>query len=48
MIEGKPRVTTKSGHSEEYDLLVGALGVNSSRLKALRALWKRIRAPGHH
>jgi len=23
MIEGKPRVTTKSGHSEEYDLLVG-------------------------
>ena len=33
MIEGKPRVTTKSGRSEEYDLLVGALGVNSSDLK---------------
>jgi flavin-dependent dehydrogenase len=33
MIEGKPRVTTKSGLSEEYDLLVGALGVNSSDLK---------------
>ena len=33
MIEGKPRVTTKSGLSEEYDLLVGALGVNSPDLK---------------
>ena len=33
MIGGKPRVTTKSGISEEYDLLVGALGVNSSDLK---------------
>jgi len=33
MIDGKPRVTTKSGHTEEYDLLVGALGVNSPDLK---------------
>jgi flavin-dependent dehydrogenase len=33
MIDGKPRVTTKSGHPEEYDLLVGALGVNSPDLK---------------
>ncbi|HQT97240.1 MAG TPA: hypothetical protein PK416_05085 [Thermodesulfobacteriota bacterium] len=33
MIEGRPRVTTKSGRSEEYDLLVGALGVNSPDLK---------------
>lgn len=33
MIDGKPRVTTKSGRSEEYDLLVGALGVNSPDLK---------------
>lgn len=33
MIEGRPRVTTKSGLSDEYDLLVGALGVNSSDLK---------------
>jgi flavin-dependent dehydrogenase len=33
LFEGKPRVTTKSGLSEEYDLLVGALGVNSPDLK---------------
>ena len=33
MIEGRPRVTTKSGRSEEYDLLAGALGVNSPDLK---------------
>ena len=33
MIEGRPRVSTKSGLSEEYDLLVGALGVNSPDLK---------------
>jgi len=33
MIEGNPRVTTTSGRSEEYDLLVGALGVNSPGLK---------------
>jgi flavin-dependent dehydrogenase len=32
MVEGRPRVTTKSGVSEGYDLLVGALGVNSSDL----------------
>jgi flavin-dependent dehydrogenase len=33
MVDGKPRVTTKSGQSESYDLLVGALGVNSVDLK---------------
>lgn len=33
MIGGIPRVTTKAGHSKDYDLLVGALGVNSSDLK---------------
>jgi flavin-dependent dehydrogenase len=33
MVGGKPRVTTKSGLVEEYDLLVGALGVNSPDLK---------------
>lgn len=30
---GRPRVTAKSGRSETYDLLVGALGVNSPDLK---------------
>ncbi len=33
MVDGKPRVTTISGPSEAYDLLVGALGVNSPDLK---------------
>ncbi len=32
MTGGRPRITTKSGLSEEYDLLVGALGVNSAEL----------------
>lgn len=32
MIEGRPQVTSKSGISETYDLLVGALGVNSPDL----------------
>lgn len=30
---GKPKIKTKSGESPEYDLLVGAVGVNSSALK---------------
>jgi flavin-dependent dehydrogenase len=32
MIDGIPRVTTQAGRSEDYDLLVGALGVNSPDL----------------
>ena len=34
----KPRVTTKTGSSETYDLLVGAMGVNSPDLKLLEGL----------
>jgi len=33
MLKGMPRITTKSGDSEEYDLLAVALGVNSPDLK---------------
>ena len=44
MIEGRPLVTTKSGRTEEYDLLAGALGVNSPDLR-LFAGWGTGYAP---
>jgi len=43
---GKPRVTTKSGASEGYDLLVGAVGVNTSALKLFEELGAGYKAPG--
>ena len=33
MIEGRPRVVTKTGLAGKYDLVVGALGVNSPEVK---------------
>lgn len=37
-VNGKPGITTKSGRSAEYDLLVGATGVNSPVLKCFEAM----------
>jgi flavin-dependent dehydrogenase len=36
--DGKPRLTTKSGQSEPYDLLVAAVGVNGPGLKLFEGL----------
>jgi len=36
--DGKPQVKTKTGGSKEYDLLVAAVGVNSSALKLFEEL----------
>ncbi len=36
--DGKPRLTTKSGQSEPYDLLVAAVGVNGPGLKLFQSL----------
>jgi flavin-dependent dehydrogenase len=35
--DGRPRVRTSTGREGEYDLLVGAVGVNSAQLEAFRA-----------
>jgi len=43
---GKPRVTTKTGTSSGYDLLVGAVGVNTGALKLFEAMGEGYRAPG--
>ncbi len=43
---GKPRITTKTGTSSGYDLLVGAVGVNTSALKLFEQMGAGYRAPG--
>jgi flavin-dependent dehydrogenase len=43
---GKPVVTTKKGASEPYDLLVGAVGVNTAALKLFEKLGAGYKAPG--
>lgn len=43
---GKPRITTKKGTSTGYDLLVGAVGVNTSALKLFEEMGAGYRAPG--
>jgi CRP-like cAMP-binding protein/flavin-dependent dehydrogenase len=43
---GKPRVATKSGVSGGYDLLVGAVGVNTSALGLFEGLGAGYKAPG--
>jgi len=42
---GRPGITTKSGRSDEYDLLVGATGVNSPILKRFQQLGTGYRPP---
>jgi len=43
---GKPRITTKKGTSAGYDLLVGAVGVNTGALKIFEEMGAGYRAPG--
>ena len=43
---GKPRITTKKGTSTGYDLLVGAVGVNTGALKLFEGMGEGYRAPG--
>ncbi len=43
---GKPRITTKTGTSTGYDLLVGAVGVNTGALKLFEEMGAGYRAPG--
>jgi flavin-dependent dehydrogenase len=43
---GKPRITTKKGTSPGYDLLVGAVGVNTGALKLFEDMGAGYRAPG--
>jgi flavin-dependent dehydrogenase len=43
---GKPRVTTKTGTQGGYDLLVGAVGVNTEALDLFESLGTGYRAPG--
>jgi len=43
---GKPRITTKKGTSAGYDLLVGAVGVNTGALKLFEEMRAGYRAPG--
>jgi flavin-dependent dehydrogenase len=43
--DGRPQVKTRSGSCETYDLLVGAVGVNSATLKAFEGLGINYRPP---
>ncbi|MBP2688545.1 MAG: hypothetical protein H6Q83_732 [Deltaproteobacteria bacterium] len=43
---GKPRITTKMGTSPGYDLLVGAVGVNTGALKLFEEMGAGYQAPG--
>jgi flavin-dependent dehydrogenase len=43
---GRPRITTKKGTSPGYDLLVGAVGVNTGALKLFEEMGAGYRAPG--
>jgi flavin-dependent dehydrogenase len=43
---GKPRVVTKRGVSEAYDLLAGAVGVNTGALRLFEEMGAGYRAPG--
>ncbi|MBP2689810.1 MAG: hypothetical protein H6Q83_1997, partial [Deltaproteobacteria bacterium] len=43
---GKPRITTIKGTSAGYDLLVGAVGVNTGALKLFEEMGAGYRAPG--
>ncbi|MBC8017811.1 MAG: hypothetical protein H7X83_04720, partial [Verrucomicrobia bacterium] len=44
-VSGKPRVLTKNGLSDDYDLIVGAVGVNSPALKVFEGLGKGYAPP---
>jgi flavin-dependent dehydrogenase len=43
---GRPRITTKTGTSSGYDLLVGAVGVNTDALRLFEEMGAGYRAPG--
>jgi flavin-dependent dehydrogenase len=43
---GKPMVSTNKGTSESYDLLVGAVGVNTTALRMFEGLFPEYKAPG--
>jgi len=43
--EGKPMISTKSGTSQGYDLLVGAVGVNTNALRMFEGLYPDYKAP---
>jgi flavin-dependent dehydrogenase len=43
---GRPMVSTKNGTSGAYDLLVGAVGVNTTALRMFEGLFPEYRAPG--
>jgi flavin-dependent dehydrogenase len=43
---GKPRVVTKHGVSEAYDLLAGAVGVNTGALRLFEEMGAGYKAPG--
>jgi len=43
---GRPMVSTKSGTSEPYDLLAGAVGVNTNALRMFEGLFPGYKAPG--
>jgi flavin-dependent dehydrogenase len=45
LVEGKPLIRTKEGAEQIYDLLVGAVGVNSTGLKLFNNLGIRFREP---
>ncbi len=45
-VGGKPRITTKTGTSTSYDLLVGAVGVNTDALRLFEEMGAGYRAPG--
>jgi flavin-dependent dehydrogenase len=43
---GKPRIITKDGQSEPYDLVVGAIGVNTASLELFEKLGTGYKRPG--
>ena len=43
---GKPRIVTKDGQSEPYDLVVGAIGVNTPSLELFEKLGQGYKRPG--
>ncbi len=44
-VDGRPRIKVQTGETAEYDLLVGAVGVNSSALKLFESTGLKYKAP---
>ena len=44
--EGRPHISTRQGTNQTYDLLVGAVGVNSAALKLFQRLYMAYEPPG--